>query len=49
MRRESAADECEVRRIGERVAADDYRFHTLVLEIVASLPFQQRDTIPAEN
>jgi hypothetical protein len=45
----SAADECEVRRIGERMAADGYHLHTLVREIVGSLPFQQRETIQPEN
>jgi Protein of unknown function (DUF1588)/Protein of unknown function (DUF1585)/Protein of unknown function (DUF1592) len=35
-------DQRAVRTIAEHVAADDYRFSRLVLEIVSSLPFQMR-------
>jgi len=35
-------DQPAVRTIAERVAADDYRFSRLALEIANSLPFQMR-------
>ena len=35
-------DRSTVKQITKQLAADDYRFSTLVLEIVKSLPFQMR-------
>ncbi|WP_197454390.1 DUF1592 domain-containing protein [Stieleria varia] len=35
-------DECVVESIGEKLAADDYRAQTLVLEIVKSVPFRYK-------
>ena len=35
-------DKPTVKAIARRVAADDYRFSSLILEIVNSLPFQMR-------
>jgi len=35
-------DRLAVRKITSRLAAEDYRFSTLVLEIINSLPFQMR-------
>ncbi len=37
-----ASDRCEVERIVAKLAQDDYRFQTLILEIVRSDPFQKR-------
>lgn len=37
-----ASDRCEVERIVAKLAEDDYRFQTLILEIVRSAPFQKR-------
>jgi hypothetical protein len=37
-------DKATVRKIAKNVAARDYRFSSLVLEIVNSLPFQKRKT-----
>jgi hypothetical protein len=34
-------------QIGKALAADDYRFQTLILEAVRSLPFQSRHGEPA--
>ena len=35
-------DDCSVRQIATQLKSDDYRFSTLVLEIVKSYPFQHR-------
>lgn len=35
-------DQCVVEEIAERVAEDDYRAQTLILEIVSSVPFQYK-------
>jgi hypothetical protein len=35
-------DRCAVDRIAQRLAKDNYRFRTLVLEIVKSAPFQMQ-------
>ncbi len=42
-------DKPTVKQIAKRVAANDYRFSSLVLEIVNSLPFQMRRGLPAAN
>jgi hypothetical protein len=35
-------DKPTVKRIAKRVAANNYRFSSLIMEIVTSLPFQMR-------
>ena len=39
-------DQCAVDEIARRVAADDYRAQTLVIEIAKSVPFQYK-SVPA--
>jgi Protein of unknown function (DUF1592)/Protein of unknown function (DUF1588)/Protein of unknown function (DUF1585) len=41
------SDHRTVRMIARRVAADGYRFSSLILEIVKSVPFQMRQGVPA--
>ena len=41
-------DKPVVRKIAKNVAANDYRFSSLVMEIVTSLPFQKRRGLSAE-
>jgi hypothetical protein len=41
-------DDCPVQGIAQRLKAEDYRYSTLVLEIVKSYPFLQRKNISGE-